>query len=502
MFIESHEGPTLPPDGHRSREGGGPDDPVPLPQGSPAVRGDAALVLAAGKGTRMRSSLPKVLHRLAGKPMVARVLDALTEAGFGKPTVLVGYGAETIEREVGDRCVYVVQPEQLGTGDAARVGLEAMAPAPKRLLLVHGDEPLIEASVYREMLDLQRSTAAVAVLLTTLVDDTRGFGRVVRDREGHPAALLQESDLSVEQRSLNEVNLGAYVFDVDFLKRQLGRLQPHPPKGEFYLTDLVAMAVEAGECVIAHSIPGGVDVMGINDLVQLEQASRSVYRRTNHRLMESGVTIVDSASTFIDEEVHIEPDTVIHPFTIISGRTIIGRNCQIGPYSRIGTSHIGDACHILSSTVTDTVVEDGVFIGPYAHLRAGAQIGAGAEIGSYAEIKKSSVGPGSKMHHFSYLGDATVGKNVNIGAGTITCNFDGVNKHQTVIEDGAFIGSDTLLRAPVTVGKAAYTGAGSVVVRDVSPGTVVAGVPARPLEKKSRDESEQLQPSDGGEQSR
>jgi bifunctional UDP-N-acetylglucosamine pyrophosphorylase/glucosamine-1-phosphate N-acetyltransferase len=358
------------------------------------------------------------------------------------------------------------------------------------VLLVHGDEPLIEPEVYRSMLELQHETGASVVLLTARVDDTRGFGRVIRNQEGDPIGLLQETDLSPDQRSIDEVNLGAYVFDACFLREHLARLQSHPPKNEYYLTDLIALAVEEGRpgAVAAFTIGGGSDILGINDLVQLEQATRTIYRRTNRLLMESGVTIVDSASTFVDEEVQIEPDTVIYPFTIISGRTTIGRASQIGPGSRILSSQIGEGCQVVWSMVEESEVGDGVTIGPYAHLRAGARVGAGAEIGNYAEIKKSTVGAGTRMHHFSYLGDAQVGADVNIGAGTITCNFDGVAKHRTVIEEGAFIGSDTMLRAPVTVGKKAVTGAGSVVLKDVPAGSIVAGAPARIIREAPQDE--------------
>lgn len=444
---------------------------------------DEAIVLAAGKGTRMRSALPKVLHPLAGKSMLARVLDSLRGAGFPCPTVVVGYGAEQIRVAVGERCRLIVQHQQLGTGNAARVGVESLPESIDRVLIVHGDEPLIPFDVLRGMLDRQGDREADVVLLTTRVDDTRGFGRVVRDVRNAPVALVQEADLLPEQRALDEVNLGAYVFAADALRRYLPRLDPHPPKGEFYLTDLVAMAAEDGRRVEAVEIPGGTDVMGVNDLVHLEQATQSIYRRTNRRLMESGVTIVDSASTMVDDDVCVGPDTVIFPFSIVSGKSSIGRACRIGPGVHIADSWIGDRCEIVSSTLEGAEVADEVSIGPYAHLRRGARVGRGAEIGNYAEIKNSTVGAGTKMHHVSYLGDAQVGSGVNIGAGSITCNYDGARKHRTVIGDNAFIGSDTMLRAPVTVGAGAYTGAGSVVTRDVPPGSVAAGVPARVIKR-------------------
>jgi bifunctional UDP-N-acetylglucosamine pyrophosphorylase/glucosamine-1-phosphate N-acetyltransferase len=440
----------------------------------------------------MRSSLPKVLHGLAGKPMLTRVLDALQAAGFPSPTVLVGYGAEAIREAMGDRCRYVVQEEQRGTGHAALVALRALPPNTERVLLVHGDEPLIPAGVYGEMLALAERSGVPIVLLTTRVSDTRGFGRVIRE-DAEPVALVQEADLAPEQRAVNEVNLGAYVFDASFLARHLPSLQPHPPKGELYLTDLVAEAVRERGIggVAALEIDGGEAVMGINDLVQLEAAGAALYHAVNRQFMAAGVTIVSSATTFIDEEVEIEPEVVIHPFSIITGRSRIGSGSVIGPNARIDSSTIGARCRIEASTLESAEVEDEVGIGPYAHLRPGARIKHGAEIGNYAEVKASTIGVGSRMHHFSYVGDAVVGDDVNIGAGTVTVNYDGRAKHRTVIGDGAFVGSGSMLRAPVEIGERAITGTGSVVLHDVPAGAVVAGVPARTIREAPQPESEE-----------
>lgn len=427
--------------------------------------------------------------------MLIRVLNALAASGFSRPTVVVGYGADQIRAVVGDRCRYVLQADQRGTGDAARVGFAALPAGAERILLVHGDEPLIPAQAYRAMLDLQERTGAPVVLLTAEVEDTRGLGRVVRAASGTPVALVQEADLQPEQRSLREVNLGAYVFEANFLRCSLTQLEPHPPQGEYYLTDTIALAArnatEGAAPVQTVTLPGGADLLGVNDLVQLEQATRTVYRETARRLLEAGVRIVDSATVYIADEVQIGPDTVIHPFSTISGATRIGSGCIIGPASHITASEIGDECTVLSSTIEHSRVGNDVTIGPYAHLRPGSDIGEGAQIGNYAEIKGSTLGPRTKMHHMSYVGDARIGSDVNIGAGTITCNFDGTSKHRTVIEDGAFIGSDTMLRAPLTVGRGAYTGAGSVVIGDVPAHTVVAGVPARVIREVDVRESGQ-----------
>jgi bifunctional UDP-N-acetylglucosamine pyrophosphorylase/glucosamine-1-phosphate N-acetyltransferase len=298
---------------------------------------------------------------------------------------------------------------------------------------------------------------------------------------------VQESDLTAEQRRITEVNLGAYVFDAAFLREQLPHLQPHLPKGEFYLTDLIEVAARQGRGVDAVTIEGGAEIMGINTLEHLEHATRVIYRRTNRRLMAGGVTIIDSATTFIDEEVEIEPDTIILPFTMIRGATRIGRDCEIGPGSHILSAVVGERCRVLSSTVRDSEIGNDVSVGPYAHVRGGARIGDKVRIGTGSEIKGSRVGDGSTMMHFGYVGDAQVGTGVNIAAGVVTCNYDGKAKHRTVIGDGAFIGSDTMLRAPITIGDGAYTGAGSVVTKDVLPGVTVAGIPARAVPRRKRE---------------
>jgi bifunctional UDP-N-acetylglucosamine pyrophosphorylase/glucosamine-1-phosphate N-acetyltransferase len=412
--------------------------------------------------------------------MLLRVLDSLDAAGYARPAVVVGYGAERIRDAIGDRCDYIVQEHQGGTGDAARVGVAALPPSVGRILVVHGDEPMISADAYGEMLALQLDTGAPVVLLTTHAADARGFGRVIR-KEDRPVALVQEADLTPEQRTLTEVNLGAYVFDAAFLRDTVSGLQAHPPKGELYLTDLIAVAVSRGERVEAVTVPGGMEVMGINDLIQLEETTRVIYRATNRLLMASGVTIVDGASTFIDDDAVIGPDTVILPFTVIEGAARIGSRCRIGPGSHIIASTIGDDCTVLSSTIRESALENQVMVGPYAHIRPGSAVGRGARVGTHAEIKGSTLGAGSQMHHFGYVGDAEIGERVNIGAGVVTCNFDGRSKHRTYVGDGAFIGSDTMLRAPVRIGEGSSTGAGSVVTHDVAPGERVAGVPARPL---------------------
>jgi bifunctional UDP-N-acetylglucosamine pyrophosphorylase/glucosamine-1-phosphate N-acetyltransferase len=435
----------------------------------------------------MASPLPKVLQPLAGLSMLERVLRVLGDAGFAQPTVLIGYRGDLVRDAGGERCSYVEQGEMLGTGHAARVLVDGLPPDTRRVLLVHGDEPLIPPEALSEMLELQARTGTPVVVLTTLVDDTRGFGRLVRDNTEIPASLRQEGDLTPEQRAaLREVNLGAYVFDALWLRSALTRLEPHPPKGELYLTDVVELAADAagrGECAPPQAvvIPGGTDVMGVNDLVQLEEATRAAYRRTARRHLLAGVRIVDAGSVYIGDDVRIAPGAVIHQFTLLEGETTIGEGAEIGPHARLVDSHVETDSRVVASTLERSRVGRGVTVGPYAHLRPGADVGDGAEIGNYAEIKGSTIGSGTKVHHMSYIGDAEIGANVNVGAGTVTANFDGRSKFRTVVEDQVHLGVDTMLRAPIRIGRGARTGAGAVVLHDVDPGDVVAGVPATSL---------------------
>ncbi|MGH2447165.1 MAG: bifunctional UDP-N-acetylglucosamine diphosphorylase/glucosamine-1-phosphate N-acetyltransferase GlmU [Chloroflexota bacterium] len=445
---------------------------------------DAALVLAAGKGTRMGTALPKVLHQLAGRPILFRVLEALGDAGFSSPLIVVGYEADRVRAALPD-ARFAYQTEQRGTGDAARAGLEALSPEVDRVLIVPGDHPL-PAQTYRDLLDLQRRTDADLAIVTTRATDSQ-LGRVIR-QDGRPVAIRENGELRADEPPSDEINLGCYVFKTAALKKCLAALRPHPPKNELYLTDLVEAFAQADRRIEALTIEGGDEILGINTLEQLEAASKAIYRATNARLMAGGVTIRDASSTFIDDRATIAAGTVIEPFSLLSGETTIGADCIIGPSTTVDGSRIGAGCRIVSSSVESGTVGDGVRVGPYAHLRPGACIGDRAEIGNYAEIKRTVLGAGSRVHHFSYLGDAQIGRNVNIGAGTVTCNFDGQAKHRTIIEDGAFIGSGTMLRAPVRIGRGAATGAGSVVTRDVPAGVTVAGVPARPLGKLHRGE--------------
>jgi bifunctional UDP-N-acetylglucosamine pyrophosphorylase / glucosamine-1-phosphate N-acetyltransferase len=455
----------------------------------------ATVVLAAGKGTRMRSTLPKVLHPLVGVPLLAHVLNAveaipstvafasLTEmTPAHRPIVVLGHEASQVEDAFGERCLYAIQEEQWGTGHAVlavQSVVEKLDPLPEIVLICYGDTPLVRSEILGRVLVEHVTSKAIITFLTAQATLPSDFGRVVRNAEGRVEEIVEVKRATEEQKLIDEVNSGVYCFDRSWLWTTLKAL-PRNASGEYYLTDLVGIAASEG-CEIA-TVSGTLDeAIGINDRVQLADAGQLLRRRILEQFMYAGVTIIDPETTYIDAGVSIGPDTVILPGTMITGKTCIGASCQIGPGTTIDQSTIGDRCSIRNSVVEEATLEDGVRVGPFSHCRQGAYLARNVRMGNFAEVKNSYVGSETDMHHFSYLGDATVGEHVNIGAGTITCNFDGKRKNHTDIGDGAFIGSDTMLVAPVKVGAHAQTGAGSVVKKDVPPGALVVGVPARLL---------------------
>lgn len=444
----------------------------------------ASVILAAGFGTRMKSELPKVLHPILGRPMISWAVQAArTVASHSPPVVVVGHGRELVQQTLGNEVLYVVQEELLGTGHAvlqAQPLLEGQADA---VLVTYGDMPCLRGETLQALMKLyqqekDQDVRLACAMLTVTRDDPQGFGRILRDAQGNIQAIVEEVDCTPEQREIRELNPSIFCFNAAWLWENLPRI-PLSPKGEYYLTDLIGMAVEQGWRVA--TMPVAVDeVHGINTRLHLAQATDILRRRILERHMLAGVTIVDPATTYVEDTVTIEADVTLLPGCLLQGTTHIGRRSVIGPYSQIIHSQIGEGCRVSYSVVEEAVMEEHCEIGPFGHLRKGAHLAAGVHMGNFGEVKNSYLGPGVKMGHFSYIGDAQVASNVNIGAGTITCNYDGQRKHQTIIEEDAFIGSDTLLVAPVTVGAGARTGAGAVVTRDVPPGTLVYGVPARP----------------------
>ncbi len=446
-----------------------------------------AIVLAAGKGTRMKSGLPKVLHPLRGLPLIEHALRAAIRATGQKPIVIVGHDSAAVQAAIGDRADFVLQAEQLGTGHAVMMAEAAMRDDPSaHVIVTAADMPLVRPETLQSLVDECKQHGAALSLLSVVVNDPRGFGRVARDASGNVTAIVEQVACTPEQLKITELNGAIYCIDAAWLWDALRRIEPNPRKGEYFLTDLVEIAVADGRTARAI-VAGDIDeCIGINTRVDLADADAALRRRINRAHMLNGVSIVDPAATYIDLDVTIGEDTVILPNTHVLGRSRIGANSAIGPNSLLRNATIGAGCEIRQSVIEDARVDDGADVGPFSHLRSGAHVCAGAHVGNFGEIKKSTLGPNSKMGHFSYLGDATVGENVNIGAGAITCNYDGVRKNPTTIGDGAFIGSDTLLVAPVEIGANATTGAGAVVTKNVPPDTVAVGLPARVIRRKGQ----------------
>ena len=433
----------------------------------------------------MRSRIPKVLHPLAGRPMLDHVLAALAAAGIEHPVVVTGFGGDQLEAALADRVPTIRQDPQLGTADAVRAGLGRVPAGARHVLVTMGDVPLLPPELFQRLLSEQAEGEATIALLSAHVTDPSGYGRVVRGADGAASAVVEEGDADEATRAGGEVNVGTYCFDAAWLRANVGNV-PASPSGEYYLTDLVEIAASGGRRVAVITAPSAELTTGINDRVALAAADRLLRMRIVEAHMRNGVTIVDPSSTFIDAGVEIGQDARIEPSSVLSGATVIAQDAVIGPRSEVRDSRIGPRTRVWASVVEESTVAEDVHIGPFSHIRPGCQVGPRCRIGNYAELKNTRLGAGTQQHHFSYLGDAEVGEKVNIGAGAITANFDGARKNTTVIGDGAFIGVDTMLRAPVTIGAGAKTGAGSVVTRDVAPGATVVGMPARPIEARRR----------------
>lgn len=432
----------------------------------------ATVILAAGKGTRMKSKLPKVLHKICGDTMISHVINAVAATGVKKTIVVVGHGADRVTSEVAGRAQVALQEEQLGTAHALMQAAPYLSSFQGEILVLCGDTPLIEASTLLDLYHSHTEAGSDATVLTATVADPAGYGRVVRNDRGDLVKIVEQKDAAPEEKQIREINTGIYCFAAAGLFEALNRLAPNNAQGEYYLTDILEMYISEGRRVGAVRLDDPIEIMGINDRVQLAEAEKHMRGRILNELMLSGVTIIDPLSTFVDKQVRVGRDTVIYPFTFIEGDTIIGEDCVIGPNTRLINSVVGNGVSIQNSLVTESSMGDLCSIGPFAYLRPGTELARGVKVGNFSEIKKSTIGEGSKVPHLSYVGDATIGRNVNIGAGTITCNYDGHNKWPTRIGDGAFIGSNTNLVAPVNIGAGAVTGAGSTITKDVPAGAL------------------------------
>ena len=434
----------------------------------------AVIVLAGGQGKRMKSAVPKPLMPVCGKPMIFHVLDAVELLAPERTVVVVGHGRDQVIAALAQRNVeFAVQDPPLGTGHAVQCAAPLLEDWSGDVLVTCADVPLVRPETFQQLIQTHRSQQAAATLLTGEIEDPTGYGRVLRDSDGFVRAIVEEADANDEVRAIKEVNLGVYVFQALPLMEALRDLQPANAQGEYYLTDVIGIFAVQGLKIAAFLTDTPQEAIGINDRVQLARAEALARERVRRRLMLDGVTIVDPNTTYIDEDVQIGRDTTILPGTHIVGRCTIGSDCTIGPNAYIDSSNIGDGTAVLTGAVVrDSSIGSGCTVGPYCHIRDSSRIEDGVRVGSYTEVVRSQLLSGTRALHFSYLGDAKVGPNANIGAGVVTCNYDGRQKHPTVIESGAFVGSDAILVAPVRIGEGAYIAAGSVITDDVPPGAL------------------------------
>lgn len=434
-----------------------------------------AVVLAAGKGTRMKSSLYKVLHPVCGKPMVDHVVGNMEKLGASEIVSVVGHGAEMVKETLGDRSTYVVQEEQLGTAHAVQQAEQVLDGREGTTIVICGDTPLITPETIQQLMETHKEAGAKATILTAIVEDPTGYGRILRGQDDLVTGIVEQKDATPDQQKVQEINSGTYCFDNQALFEALKKVDNNNSQGEYYLTDVISILKEQGEAIAAFAAADADELLGVNDRVALSQAESYMRNRLALHHMREGVTIIDPASTYIGADVVIGSDTVLLPGTMLEGNTVIGEKSTIGPNTHLKNAHIGNETTVHSSVVMDSKIADHVAVGPFAHIRPGSDLGDHVKIGNFVEVKKSTIQEGSKLSHLTYMGDAEIGKNVNIGCGTISVNYDGKNKFTTTIEDNAFIGCNSNLVAPVTVGKGAYVAAGTTVTKNVTEDSLAIG---------------------------
>lgn len=426
-----------------------------------------AVILAAGQGTRMKSKLYKVLHPVCGKPMVEHVVNHVQAVGVNRIVTIVGHGAEKVREHLGDNSEYALQEQQLGTAHAVQQAQSILGDLQGTTIVVCGDTPLIRAETMEALLAYHQDNNAKATILTAVAQDPTGYGRVLRSADGQVAQIVEQKDATKEQQLVTEINTGTYCFDNAALFEALKQVDNNNAQGEYYLPDVIEILQKQDEIVTAYVTPDFAETLGVNDRFALSQAETLMRARINERHMRNGVTIIDPASTYISAEAIIGSDTVLQPGTMIEGKTVIGEDCLIGPNSQIVTSTIGNGTKVHSSVVLDSTVAEHTAIGPFAHIRPDSEIGSHVKIGNFVEVKKSKLEDDVKVSHLSYIGDASIGENANIGCGTITVNYDGKNKHQTVVGKNSFVGCNSNLVAPVVIGEGTFIAAGSTITNEV-----------------------------------
>ncbi|MGE7885427.1 bifunctional UDP-N-acetylglucosamine diphosphorylase/glucosamine-1-phosphate N-acetyltransferase GlmU [Bacillus sp. NPDC094077] len=442
-----------------------------------------AVILAAGKGTRMKSKLYKVLHPVCGKPMVQHVVDQVSQLGLQKLVTVVGHGAEMVQEQLGNVSEFALQAEQLGTAHAVDQAAGVLANEEGTTLVICGDTPLITAETMEALLQQHKEAGAMATVLTAYIEEPAGYGRIVRNENGHVEKIVEHKDANEKELAIKEINTGTYCFDNKALFASLSKVSNDNVQGEYYLPDVIEILKNEGHIVSAYQTEHFDETLGVNDRVALSQAEVIMKKRINRKNMVNGVTIIDPSNTYISADAIIGSDTVLHPGTVIEGNTVIGSDCEIGPHTVIRDSEIGDRTTIRQSTVHDSKLGTEVSVGPFAHIRPDSVIGDEVRVGNFVEIKKTVFGNRSKASHLSYIGDAQVGEDVNLGCGSITVNYDGKNKFKTVIGNGVFIGCNSNLVAPVTVEDGAYVAAGSTITENV-PSKALSVARARQINKE------------------
>ncbi|NMC47190.1 MAG: bifunctional UDP-N-acetylglucosamine diphosphorylase/glucosamine-1-phosphate N-acetyltransferase GlmU [Chloroflexi bacterium] len=445
-----------------------------------------SVILAAGMSKRMKSAVPKVIHPILGKPLLTYSIKTAQAVSSLPPVVVVGHASDLVMQAITTEVSYAYQKEQLGTAHAVMMAKDLLKGNVDYVVVTSADMPLIRKETLELLIKAQLHNDGPMSMMSIIGDDSRGFGRIIRSKTGNATAIVEEKAATPQQLRIKEYNAGIYCFQSDWLWQALEKVDKSAV-GEYYLTDLLQIAVETDQAVKVIPLPDAEEAIGINNRIHLAEVEKILRRRLNEAFMLEGVTMIDPERIYIEEGVKIGQDTVIYPESYIRGNSTIGKNCEIGPGTIIDDSTIGNDCRVLKSVMEGAVLEDHVEMGPFCRLRSGAHLASHVHMGNFGEVKKSYLGEGTKMGHFSYIGDAQIGKDVNIGAGTITCNYDGQKKNKTVIGDGTFIGSDTMLVAPITIGSNAVTGAGAVVTKDIADGEKVVGVPAHVINNKKEE---------------
>lgn len=426
-----------------------------------------SVILAAGMGTRMKSKMPKVLHKVCGKPLSKWVIDASKAAGADKVCAVVGHKAETVKEVLGDVCEFALQAEQKGTGHAVMQAIDVIKNSKGEVVILNGDTPLITAETINKAIEYHKNNGNQATVITAILDDATGYGRIVRDNDGSVLKIVEQKDASKEEKKINEVNSGMYVFDAQSLVYALDKITPNNAQGEYYLTDTLEILLSAGKKIGGYAISDNDEIRGINDRVQLNEAEKIMQKRINEYHMRNGVTMRNPESVYIEDGVEIGNDTEICQNVTIKSGTKIGSDCVIGSGSMLDRAVIHDGVDVLSSVILESEVDEGTHVGPFAYIRPNCHVGKEVKVGDFVELKNSNINDGTKISHLTYIGDSDVGKRVNFGCGTVTCNYDGKKKYRTTIGDDCFVGCNTNFVSPINVGDGVYIAAGSTITEDI-----------------------------------